>query len=125
MITQFGQPMLPKSIMHTLEELRAPTPEYDPENGGQWVTDDKEVERISFQGAVLPVSEEDIKKAPQGTYTKDSRKVYTNGHDLQIGSQVYDPKDGATYHVTGDLNWGSIHPMRRYAVERKGATAPK
>lgn len=123
MITPFGQPRLPKSIMHTLEELRAPAPDYDPDNGGQWETG--EAERVEFQGAVLPVSAEDIRKAPQGTYTKDSRKIYTDGHDLQIGSQVYDPQDGATYTVTSDLNWGTIHPMRRYAVERKGATASK
>lgn len=119
----FGQPMLPRGIMHAMEDLHAAEPSYNAGNGGQWESGD--VVRVPFEGAVLPVSEDDWRKAPQGTYTKNSRKIYTNGHELRVGAQVYDPQDGATYTVTGDLNYGSIHPMRRFSAERKEVTAAK
>lgn len=118
---KFGQPMLPRGILHDMEELRAAPADYDPKNGGQWIGG--VVERVKFKGCVLPVSEADWKTAPQGTFTQDSRKVYTNGHALRIGGEVYDPDDGQTYKVTGDLNHGSISPIRRFVVERKGVAA--
>lgn len=119
----FGKPLLPRGLLHELIELRAGPPVLDMENGGQWVSG--EPERVPFQGCVLPVSEDDWQHAPQGTYTRDSRKIYTNGHALGVGGQVYDPQDGATYTVTGDLDHGVIHPLRRFVAERKGEAAPK
>lgn len=123
MIGKFGQPVLPRGIMRDLVELRAGNAAYDPENGGQWSRG--QVERVPFKGCVLPMSEDDWRTAPQGTYTKESRKIYTDGHELCEGSGVYDPQDGATYTVKGDLNHGTLHPMRRYVVERKGVSAPR
>lgn len=38
---RFGQPRLPRGILHTLTEIRAPAPTYDVENGGQWVATQK------------------------------------------------------------------------------------
>ena len=108
----FGKPMLPRGILHELVELRAGPGGYEPE-------------RIPFQGVVLVVSEDDWQKAPQGTFTRNSRKIYTNGHALGVGSRVYDPESGATYTVTGDLDHGAIHPLRRFVAERKGEAAPK
>lgn len=119
----FGKPMLPRGLLRELIELKAPTPVYDPDNGGQWVS--SQAEEVPFQGCVLMVSEEDWQKAAQGTYTKDSRKIYTNGHALSIGGQVYDPQDGAIYTVTGELSYGSIHPFHRFVAERKGVAKPK
>ena len=120
---RFGQPRLPRGILHTLTEIRAPSPTYDAENGGQWVPGAPE--RIDFEGCVLPVSEDDWKTAAEGTYTANSRKIYTNGHVLRIGGQVYDPQDGATYTVRGDLDHGVIHPLRRFVADRKGEAASK
>ena len=114
---RFGQPRLPRGILHTLTEIRAPAPTYDVENGGQWVPGTPE--RIDFEGCVLPVSEDDWKTAAEGTYTANSRKIYTNG------GQVYDPQDGATYTVRGDLDHGVIHPLRRFVADRKGEAASK
>ena len=65
------------------------------------------------------------KPAAEGTYTANSRKIYTNGHALRIGGQVYDPQDGATYTVRGDLDHGVIHPLRRFVADRKGEAASK
>lgn len=39
--------------------------------------------------------------------------------------QVYDPQDGATYTVRGDLDHGVIHPLRRFVADRKGEAASK
>ena len=78
----------------------------------------------SWDGATT-VSEDDWKTAAEGTYTANSRKIYTNGHVLRIGGQVYDPQDGATYTVRGDLDHGVIHPLRRFVADRKGEAASK
>lgn len=103
----FGKPMLPRGILHELVELRAGPGGYDPDNGGQWVR--SEPERIPFQGVVLVVSEDDWQKAPQGTFTRNSRKIYTNGHALGVGSRVYDPESGR--HLHGDRRPGPrCHP---------------
>lgn len=119
----FGQPMLPRGLLHDMEDILAAAATYDAANGGQWTPGDRQ--RVTFKGCVLPVSEDDLRRAPAGTYTAESRKIYTNGHDLGVGGQVYDPQDGATYTVTGDLNHGTISPIRRYTAERKGVAAPK
>lgn len=66
-----------------------------------------------------------LETAAEGTYTANSRKIYTNGHALRIGGQVYDPQDGATYTVRGDLDHGVIHPLRRFVADRKGEAASK
>ena len=68
---RFGQPRLPRGILHTLTEIRAPSPTYDAENGGQWVPGTPE--RIDFEGCVLPVSEDDWKTAAEGTYKLTNR----------------------------------------------------
>ena len=119
----FGQPAIPAALLHGMEELRAPTPTYDPEHGGQYIPGTPQ--RIPFQGTVLPLSDDDIRRMPSGTYTKRSRKVYTNGYILLEGTQVYDPPSGDTYTVGSSLDHGLIHGMRRYVVEMKGASAAK
>ena len=45
--------------------------------------------------------------------------------ELRAGPGRYDPESGVTYTVTGDLDHGAIHPLRRFVVERKGEAAPK
>ena len=115
--------MLPRGILRDLVELRVTAADYDPTNGGQWISGQEE--RVTFQGCVLPMSEDDWRHAAQGAYTKESRKIYTNGHSLRVGSQVLDPQDGATYTVTGDLDHGVLHPLRRYTAECKGVAAPR
>ena len=57
--------------------------------------------------------------------TNLSEKIYTNGHALQVGAQVYDPDTDTTYTVTQELGHNSIHPMKRYLVEARGKAAAK
>jgi hypothetical protein len=116
------QPKLPDSIMQDLIEKHAEAAIYNPDNGGQYTQGT--VADVPFRGCIMPLNEDDLKRAPQGTYTKNSRKIYTNGHRLTSGVKVYDPSTGDTYTITGDLNHGSISSIMRYTAERKGAAAP-
>lgn len=103
--------------MHTMYQLKSGG-QYDQQAGGQWAP--AKEERIAFQGVVLPVSDKDLQRAPTGTYSKDSEKIYTNGYALIVGGSVYDPQSDMTYTVTQELGHNSIHPMKRYIVEAKG-----
>lgn len=73
-------------------------------------------ERVPFRGAVLPMSTDDLRYAPQGTYTASSRKLYT-AYALPLGAEV-DTGSGI-YTVTGSMDYGGIHSLNRYILERK------
>lgn len=110
--------MLPTMIRCTCYELRRPGATVDYDNGGQYRPG--EPTRIAFSGALLPMSAEDLRHAPQGTYTADTRKLYTE-QALGVGSQV-EVGDGI-YTVTGVTAYGYINPLKRYIIERKGESA--
>lgn len=114
-------PQIPNFVMSQLVELRSGKPEYRADKGGQYLPG--EPRRILFQGAVLPMSERDLQYMPQGTYTSDTRKLYTNRHELALGSKVMDLAAGATYTVEGELGYGEIHNMRRYILKAKKEAA--
>lgn len=122
MFPNIPQPMIPEALLHDMEQIRA-TGGRDYSKGGQWVPG--ESERLPFRGVLLPIDNETLRYAPAGTYTQDSRFLYTNSHALEAGAQILDPYDGNTYTVKQDLNHGPIHPLRRYQVERKGGAGPK
>lgn len=121
-IFKMAQPMIPDGLLHTMYEIKA-SGGYDQDNGGQWVP--KPAERVPFKGAVLPVSDKDLRREITGTVTDHSEKIYTNGHALYTGAQVYDPDSDTTYTVTQELGHNSIHPMKRYLVEARGGASPK
>ena len=100
---KMAQPMIPGGLLHTMYEVQAGG-HYDQDKGGQWVA-----------GEPVRV----------GTVSDLSEKIYTNGHALQVGAQVYDPDSGNTYTVTQELGHNSIHPMKRYLVEARTGAAPK
>jgi len=114
--------MIPGGLLHTMYEVQAGG-HYDQDKGGQWVAG--EPVRVPFEGAVLPVSDKDLRREITGTVSDLSEKIYTNGHALQVGAQVYDPDSGNTYTVTQELGHNSIHPMKRYLVEARTGAAPK
>lgn len=120
---KFGQPRLPRGILHEMKALEDGNALYSPENGGQWIRG--EPVAVPFMGCLLPLSEEDLRNAPQGVYTRDSRKLYADSTPLEVGQQVEDPEDGGQYLVTGLLDYGGVHQLRRYIVERKGKAAAK
>lgn len=121
--TKMAQPTIPRGLLHTMYDLKA-SGKYDQAKGGQWVPS-AEPSRTPFQGAVLPVSDKDLRRELSGTVTDHSEKIYTNGYALSVGGQVLDPQTGVTYTVTQELGHNSIHPMKRYLVEARKEAAPK
>lgn len=113
----FGaQPMIPDGLLHDLYEIRSGAV-FSQENGGQWIRGQDG--RISFKGVVLPVTDKDLIRDSSGTITHDTVKIYTNGYALRVGARVEDI-NGFVYTVTQELDHNSLHPMKRYLVERKG-----
>lgn len=107
---------LPKHVLCTCYELRRDAGTIDYDNGGQYAPG--AVQRIAFQGALLPLSDEDLRYAPQGAYSADSRKLYADGYALAVGAEV--EVDEAVYTVTGSRDYGHLGTLRRYTVERRG-----
>lgn len=118
-----AQPKIPLGLMHDMKQIN-PGGGHDSSNGGQWKPKlNPEVKK--FKGIVMPMSNEDLQYLPEGTYTKYTQKLYTNGERVNVGSTFTDTYDGMTYTVTQELTHGPIHSMKRYAVEAKGGASSK
>lgn len=84
--------------------------------GGQSMPVDEPVK--SFWGVVLPLSNLDWKLLPEGSYTHNTQKLYTDeAIEIETGQIIRDTYDGQQYTVTQKLSHNSIHPMNRYLVE--------
>ena len=109
----YNTPRLPRALLHPLvayEQVSEPGP------GGQFKKVMKAV--FVFKGAVLPLSNEDWKLLPEGSYTKNSQKLYTDDPvTLMPGQVVQDTFDGQRYTVKTMLAHNSLHPLLRYIVE--------
>ncbi len=116
-------PRLPRRLLHDMFALRTEGGCHDPENGGQWKPG--AVVETMFQGVVMPMNNEDLQYMDSGTYTVNVQKVYTNGYTLAVGAQFRDGYDGQVYTVKQELTHGPVHPLKRYAVEKKGGSSPK
>lgn len=87
-------PQLPGMVMTTLIHIGHSDGHYDYDNGGVWV--DGALTNISFQGAILPLSFEDMKFNTGGTYTTEDKKLYAT-IDLKKGDKVV--HNGIEYSV--------------------------
>ncbi len=121
--SKFAAPMIPDAMMHDMYELIKTGGKYSAENGGQWIPGDERREK--FQGVIFPVNDKDLMYAEAGAYTQYSRKVYTNGYNLEVGGKIYDPQDGILYVVKQELGYNSIHPMKRYLIDSDGGVAER
>ena len=117
----YAQPMIPNGLLHEMFEIKSGAA-FQQDKGGQYIPG-KET-RISFRGVILPVNDKDLIRDAAGTYMHCTEKIYTNGHALQIGARVMD-QDGTVYTITQELGHNSIHPMKRYLIERKGDAAKR
>ena len=117
----YAKPMIPNGLFHEMFEIKSGAA-FQQDNGGQYIPG-KET-RISFRGVILPVNDKDLIRDAAGTYMHCTEKIYTNGHALQIGARVMD-QDGTVYTITQELGHNSIHPMKRYLIERKGDAAKR
>lgn len=83
---------------------------------GRWV-DGKDNE-VKFKGAILPLSEKDLKYLQEGSYTLDTVKLYT---DVSIKNNTYvtDIENSEKYKVTGGIGYNQIHRnFKRYFMQR-------
>ncbi len=108
-------PRLPRALLHTLTFTKR-TFINDPERGGQSIPIDEEV--TSFRGIVMPLSNKDWEQLPEGSFTQNSQKLYTDDPvKIEPGDIIQDSYDGQRYTVKCELSHNTIHPMRRYIVE--------
>lgn len=110
----FNTPKLPRALLHILTVSNR-TFVRDGPGGQSRPVDDVQA---SFWGIVLPLSNKDLKYLPEGTYTQNSQKLYTDDPVvIQTGQIIRDTYDGQLYTVKTELNHNTIHPMLRYIVE--------
>lgn len=110
----FNTPKLPRALLHILTVSNRTFVRDGP--GGQ----SRPVYDVvaSFWGIVLPLSNKDLKYLPEGSYTQNSQKLYTDDPvDIQPNQVIRDTYDGQLYTVKTELNHNTIHPMLRYIVE--------
>ena len=122
MPANFAKPSIPMGLMHTMERIIRLS-FFEAEDGGQYRP--VGVVRETFKGVVMPMSNKDLQYLPEGTYVKNSQKLYTNGEIVEVGSQFTDTFDRATYTVIQELTHGPIHPMKRYMVEKRDKAATR
>ncbi len=111
----YATPRLPRALLHILTVTNR-TFVRDPNAGGQSRPVDTPV--VSFWGVVLPLSNKDWKMLPEGSYTQNTQKLYTDDPvEIQPGQIIRDTYDGQVYTVKQKLEHNTIHPMLRFLVE--------
>ena len=115
-------PVLPASLLHDMVRI-VPGGSYSGK-GKQWVPD-LDPEKETFKGVVMPLSNEDLQRSDAGNFTKNTKKLYTNGATVAVGAQFTDTFDDKTYTVVQELEHGPIHTLKRYAVEAEGRASSK
>lgn len=109
----YNTPRLPRALLHPLvvyDKVTVPGP------GGQLRPVTKAVS--AFMGVVLPLSNQDLKYLPEGTYTQNSQKLYTDDSiSIRPGQTIRDTFDGQRYVVKTELAHNTLHPMLRFIVE--------
>ncbi|GHU75672.1 hypothetical protein AGMMS49992_20100 [Clostridia bacterium] len=113
-------PRIPTMLMRTLYALDYQTT-LDQLGGGQSYR--TEASRREITGVIMPLSNKDLQFIEEGAYTANSQKLYTNGDRVKVGMYVLDPLTNQSYLVMQELDHGPIHPMKRYMIEAKGASA--
>lgn len=109
----YNTPRLPRALLHVLTVTKRT---FERVPGGQSKPVDETV--TSFWGVVMPLSNLDWKQLPEGSYTQNSQKLYTDDPvDIEPGQIILDTYDGQQYTVKQELSHNSIHPMHRYLVE--------
>ena len=107
-------PRLPRALLHQLKVYERTFVRDGP--GGQSRPVEKAVK--TFRGIALPLSNKDLKDLPEGTYTENSQKLYTDDPvEIDTNQIIEDTFDGQRYTVKTSLGHNSIHPMVRYIVE--------
>lgn len=71
-----------------------------------------------FIGAILPLSQDDFIKNPDGGYTRDDKKMYT-AEDFKNGQTIY--FNNTVYNIDSDMDYNYIDSdFKRYFLKRVG-----
>ena len=89
--------------------------QYDQDNGGIWVPG--AVQEVPVSGAVLPLSNEDIRYDESGTYTAKDRKIFTYT-ELKLGRKVI--VAGIDYTLQEEKDYGRQAGIYIYFAKRAG-----
>ncbi|NEZ47785.1 hypothetical protein FDF74_11395 [Clostridium niameyense] len=83
---------------------------------GEYIKSEKK--EITFKGAILPLSEKDLKYLEEGSYSLDDVKLYTN-ISLQNNSYVTDIVEKKHYKIYGVREYNIIDStFKRYYMKR-------
>ena len=113
-------PQIPGHLMRDIAIIKI-VKEFDQGAGG--ISFEVERSETVLNGAVLPLSNEDLQRLPEGTSTTNTQKIYTNGAVLRPGQLIEDSLDGQQYTVGTELTHGPIHGLKRYIITKKGVAA--
>lgn len=109
----YATPKLPRAMLHILTVTNRTFKRLP---GGQSIPVDEPV--TTFWGVVLPLTNMDWRQLPEGSYTQNTQKLYTDDPiEIKTGQIIRDTYDGQQYTVTQKLSHNSIHPMLRFLVE--------
>lgn len=114
-MSRFKFAKLPRGLLKPMVYIKRTGGDYG--DNGKWV-DGSEV-RTDFKGALLSLTEEDLKYVEAGTYTTSDYKLYCEV-DLDTNGQIeYLTKVWTIQEKRNYLEMGSF---RRYIVRRVGET---
>lgn len=117
--TSWNGPQIPGRLLHDFYKIST-VKTFRQDKGGQHVPMARTEEK--FSGCIMPLSNEDIQRLPEGTATVNTQKIYSNGEVLNVGQMVRDSWDNQEYTVTNELTHGSVHNLKRYTVEKVGVS---
>lgn len=94
-----------------VEEFKVEFTIYEHDEGhysdnGKWV--EGEVTPVTVQGIILPLSDDDLRYVPNGTYTEADRKIYTTrplkaGQKMEYGGRNYTIQNFKDYSAYADV----------------------
>lgn len=91
---------------------------YDIDNGNIWV--DGDIAELVFDGAIVPLSNEELNFGEGGTYTTEDRKLYCY-EDLEKGSKIlHKEKD---YTVMNEKDYEDFDKELRIYILKRGGRA--
>lgn len=85
-------------------------------NTGKWIEGTNM--QVKFKGAILPLTERDLKYLEEGAYTLNVVKLYT---DILLKNNTYvtDIETSEKYKITGGIGYNQIHRnFKRYFMQR-------
>lgn len=108
-------PKLPKNILQNLK-CKIKTEGCFTDEGDYLEGEEKE---ISFEGALLPLTERDMRYLEDGEYSIEDMKLYTDDEILNLKSNtIIELEDGTTYKIYAPRRYNIIDCFKRYFLKK-------